>query len=715
MQKRVAIISGLAKWGHYIHQLLDELFQGSLLVEEYNSDENVISKPIDVDMIIVTQPIVYYAAKKFIDSSIPMIELTTTITNRQYKMLQEIPAGTKVLVVNDDNGATIETIYKLQDLGLTHLEYEPYSDQMVVESKPLIAITPGETELVPKYIETVIDIGPRVIDAHCLTQIAVQLDMDYILSSSTFEKYFAKIRHMRTSLMYLHSRSSAMSDLLLTMMNILDEGILVTDAGGRIQNCNENAKKILGLSKITYGNLIFDILPCPQAKKISEIRADTDFQLVNIGNRILSIRIIPSVVNETYYGAVLVVNNFSEKEKKQGNLRRQMLNKGHIAKNTFANIITEDVEMLQLKNLAKKQAATDATILITGESGTGKEVLAQAIHNASPRRKGPFVALNCTTLPGNLLESELFGYEEGTFTGARKGGKPGMFELAHTGTIFLDEIGDMALNLQIKLLRVLEEREVMHIGGNSVISIDIRVIAATNQDLWGLMEQGKFRQDLFYRLNVIPVTLKPLRQRPADIPLLFDYFLKKMGQSLKLTPEARQVIADYPWYGNIRELRNCVEYLSFLEKPEITERDLQHFLHFPAAKRREGRQSGKGPLPQSAAETAVPCATAETALPAFMGEAGIERICFLILETLAKSCGQGLGRQKLLQRIRNAGYWASDAELRKALVVLHRDGLVVTGGGRAGSKLTLAGQEAFSRLWHNADTRAFLSGLQEPY
>ena len=255
----------------------------------------------------------------------------------------------------------------------------------------------------------------------------------------------------------------------------------------------------------------------------------------------------------------------------------------------------------------------------------------------------------------------------------------------------------------------------MHIGGNSVISIDIRVIAATNQDLWGLMEQGKFRQDLFYRLNVIPVTLKPLRQRPADIPLLFDYFLKKMGQSLKLTPEARQVIADYPWYGNIRELRNCVEYLSFLEKPEITERDLQHFLHFPAAKRREGRQSGKGPLPQAAMETAVPCATAETALPAFMGEAGIERICFLILETLAKSCGQGLGRQKLLQRIRNAGYWVSDAELRKALVVLHRDGLVVTGGGRAGSKLTLAGQETFSRLWHNADTRAFLSGLQEPY
>ena len=206
---------------------------------------------------------------------------------------------------------------------------------------------------------------------------------------------------------------------------------------------------------------------------------------------------------------MIIINNFYEKEKNQHKLRTQLLGKGHKAKHTFDDIITVNDDYIKIKILAEKRAKSDASVLITGESGTGKEMFAQAIHNASRRKRFPFVAVNCAAIPDNLLESELFGYEEGAFTGARRGGKIGLFEIAHNGTVFLDEIGEMNYNLQARLLRVLEEREVMRIGGDSIIPIDIRIITATNTDLWKLVEENKFRRDLFYRLNVLPWNFLP--------------------------------------------------------------------------------------------------------------------------------------------------------------------------------------------------------------
>ncbi len=198
-------------------------------------------------------------------------------------------------------------------------------------------------------------------------------------------------------------------------------------------------------------------------------------------------------------------------------------------------------------------------MLIVGETGTGKELFAHAIHHASQRRAWQFVTVNCAALPESLLESELFGYEEGAFTGARRGGKPGLFELAHKGTVFLDEIGEMDLNLQTRLLRVLESREVMRIGGDSMIHIDIRVIAATNKDLWKLVEEGKFRRDLYYRLNVLPIQVPPLRERPGDILFIFDHLMRPLGMDLALAPETKELLVRHPWPGNVRELKNCVE------------------------------------------------------------------------------------------------------------------------------------------------------------
>lgn len=240
------------------------------------------------------------------------------------------------------------------------------------------------------------------------------------------------------------------------------------------------------------------------------------------------------------------------------------INKMYSAKYSFENIITQNEKMLKLKNIAKKAAASDSTLLIQGESGTGKEYFAHAIHNVSNRKYASFIRVNCAAIPHDLLESELFGYEGGAFTGAKKEGKIGKLELANEGTILLDEIGSMPYSMQAKLLRVLEEREFERIGGNTRIKIDIRIIASTNENLQTAVKEGRFRQDLFYRLNVVEIDIPPLRDRLDDIPILSEDILnqlvQKMGFSHKtVTDKANLALSLYNWPGNVRELRNVLE------------------------------------------------------------------------------------------------------------------------------------------------------------
>ena len=244
-------------------------------------------------------------------------------------------------------------------------------------------------------------------------------------------------------------------------------------------------------------------------------------------------------------------------------MRRKLQEKGLVAQYTIDDIIGNSLAVRKVKKEAEKYAATSSTVLITGESGTGKEMMAQAIHNLSKRRKGPFVAINCSAFTESLLESELFGYEDGAFTGGIRGGKAGVFELADGGTLFLDEIGDMPYILQNRLLRVLQEHVVMRVGGSKVIPVDVRIIAATNQDLKQAIEANQFRLDLFFRLDVLRIRMPALRERTSDIPLLANIFLVKMNQRYKtkksFAPDVLRYLAQLPWIGNVRQLRNIVE------------------------------------------------------------------------------------------------------------------------------------------------------------
>jgi sigma-54 dependent transcriptional regulator, acetoin dehydrogenase operon transcriptional activator AcoR len=252
----------------------------------------------------------------------------------------------------------------------------------------------------------------------------------------------------------------------------------------------------------------------------------------------------------------------------------------HRAKISFSEIIGESHTFVNKVQEAKLAANTSSTVLILGESGTGKDMIAQAIHNESERKNKPFISINCGGIPRDLLGSELFGYEEGAFTGAKKGGRQGKFELADGGTLFLDEIGEMSLEMQVLLLRVLQDREVVRIGGQKVITVDVRIIAATNRNLRKEVEKGSFREDLFFRLNVMPIELPPLRNRLADIPLLVEFFIRQFSNNLNrsmpiIEPGFIHALMQYSWPGNIRELQNILERtMNKSLKDHLTSQDL---------------------------------------------------------------------------------------------------------------------------------------------
>ena len=273
------------------------------------------------------------------------------------------------------------------------------------------------------------------------------------------------------------------------------------------------------------------------------------------------------------------------------------INKANGARYTFDDIVAESPAGAQTKALAETIAATDATVLLESESGTGKELYAQAIHNASLRREGVFVAINCANFNSNMLESELFGYVEGAFTGAKKGGKLGLFEAAAGGTLFLDEISEMDLGLQAKLLRVLQERRIRPVGGVKEIDVDVRVIAACNAGLPDYVDQGKFRKDLYYRLNTFPIHIPPLRERTGDIPALAAAILDQLSHKLRrpftLTDEAVRLLQAHSWPGNVRELRNVLEFSAYLTPSGIITCEA-----FPADLRRPAEHDAALPLVQ---------------------------------------------------------------------------------------------------------------------
>ncbi|SEN41714.1 Transcriptional regulator containing PAS, AAA-type ATPase, and DNA-binding Fis domains [Peptostreptococcus russellii] len=348
---------------------------------------------------------------------------------------------------------------------------------------------------------------------------------------------------------------------MIKVIDGMDKSVVSVDEKGKIDTCNSKFRKLfnidydprnMDISKVLdfFSNDVFDSLK--KSNKHSSTFYSESANVRGIYN-----------INKIYYKKDLKGFVIDFVDRKDAIRNYNKMNTDY--RMTVDDIIGESESIIRVKKNALKAAESSSTILITGESGTGKEMFARAIHFHSSRGDRPFITINCAAIPEELLESELFGYEEGAFTGAKKGGKLGMFERANKGTIFLDEIGDMSIHLQAKLLRVLQEKEIQKVGGKSGVKVDVRIISATNKNLPELVKNGMFREDLYYRLNVLPIELPSLKERKGDIPLLVDYMVKVYSKKLDknisgVSEEVLNMLEEYNWPGNIRELQNVIEF-----------------------------------------------------------------------------------------------------------------------------------------------------------
>ena len=431
------------------------------------------------------------------------------------------------------------------------------------------------------YFEAIsTDSDCAIVGGGVVCSLARQDGISSVFLNASDESITEIINHAEEVLGHLKN-AQYQHDLLSKMLNNVQDAVVAIDENGKVQLFNERAQNILKVGSARIIN-----------KKLSNVLPDFSFLKDNLINKIEEkeklIRIRSLVLNYStsliwednkIKGMLLIFQDTTRLQRLEQKIRRELNKKGLVARYNFKDIIYEDESMDIVIKRAKMIGKRDSSVVIYGESGTGKELMAQSIHNISDRNKAPFVAINCAALSESLLESELFGYEEGAFTGARKGGKPGLFELAHGGTIFLDEINSISLGLQSKLLRVVEEKEVMRLGSDYLIPLNVRIICAANEDLKAMLQKKTFRGDLFYRLSSFEIMIPPLRERRSDIEPLFNFFLKTFQLDEKIIwPSKKDIekLMSHDWIGNVRELKNVAErYILFNEINLLKSNDIE--------------------------------------------------------------------------------------------------------------------------------------------
>ena len=354
--------------------------------------------------------------------------------------------------------------------------------------------------------------------------------------------------------------------ILRTIQDNISEGIISIDRDGTIQTINHSAQRLLctAASSLLNQPVLKTLIACPEIRRLVQNFEEFSGKILSVNGNNIVLEGKPIFVHSIYKSAILTMTPVEKLQHTEQQIRRQLLDRSGTASVSFSNIVGQSPALLSAIRTAQQYAKVDSSVLVYGQSGTGKEMFVQSIHNASRRKNGPFVVINCAALPESLIESELFGYEKGAFTGALNSGKQGLFVRGHQGTVFLDEISEMPLSVQARFLRVLQEHEVTPIGSPRVIPVDIRVIAATNRDLRELVKQKKFREDLYYRISILTMKLPSLAERKGDIPLLVQHFIAEKNRELGLNiqgidSDAMQYFVSLPWPGNIRQLSNLVE------------------------------------------------------------------------------------------------------------------------------------------------------------
>lgn len=657
----------------------------------YSVKDNFISQimPADLYLISTCAYTELNNIRKYLPLKGEVVIIRVTIRKNSLKQLLKVPPRTKALLVNISHKMAIETMALLNQLGVDNIDFYPCSPNEEYSQSIKFAVTPGESRYVPEGITDILDIGPRILSSETIVEMMLKLHSEELMEEDRLKEYFQDLVDDNYNFNRIFQRSVQMEGLIDILQSTLNIGIICMDGDSVIFFFNKKAEEILNLTKQrVFDKKAGDVLPFIPFEECFSTRREIKERMLKVQNVDISLSIVPVVRGYDFIGAMATIQRFSDEEFRQHKLRCQLMNKGHAAKYTFDSIAGTSPAISRAKEIAAKMAKRPAPVLLTGESGTGKELFAHAIHAASDRSEYPFVAINCAAIPDNLMESELFGYEEGAFTGAKKGGKMGYFEFAHKGTLFLDEIEGMSTALQLKLLRVIQEKEVLRVGGNRVINVNVRIIAATNENLEVLVQKGEFRKDLYYRLNVLSIELPPLRERGRDVLQLVHKFRQETESTFVLSSETEEILLNQTWDGNIRQLRNCLEYFACLDKTVINPEDLPPSLYTKKDSSAILQTPDKN-FRQYSAESAA--AKEQSESPCFFQDTDALQE-FLLREMAARAKdGKSCGRRYLIQKIRGCGYLITERELRGQLKDMEEKGLIDISQGRGGSKITKNG------------------------
>ncbi|MCH4887823.1 AAA family ATPase [Acidaminobacter sp. JC074] len=646
MKKIVIVTDFLGQMYYELLSNIRDVLGDRVLIENCTIESMKENEKISGDLILVMLEKRLSKLAGRIENPDNVIVVSRTIKKENAVGIFDIPENEPVLVVNDyyETALQMTTLFykwKLRNLKLiTYKESESYKDVKY-------AIVSCLTELVPSHIKNIVDVGVRCLDTATLITIINKLGFHDSQVHQNLLKYINKIVTIEEGISKQYKDLYFESERLNSVLEKSSDGILVINNKWDVLLSNDKAKDVFSCH--IHDGHVNDTFKDAFEHMLSN--GDLDHEVISFDQSYLMVSVKTLMTDEKTWEKLLIFNDITYLRKLEQTVSKKLMSTGLKAKYHFSDIIHKSSVMVSCLETARLFAASDKTILIHGESGTGKELLAQSIHNASNRKSQPFVAINCAALPETLLESELFGYDPGAFTGANKQGKSGLFEQAHNGTILLDEIGDMPYALQARLLRVIQERQVMRIGSDRVIDIDVRIIASTNKNLMDEVNKHNFREDLYYRLDVLPLIVPPLRDRKEDI---IPIFMSLISESF-IHDSVKEALVDYDWRGNIRELRNVSEYYSIMKN---TKRPLPaHFYLKVSEKSLE------------------------------------ESLLSLIIEQTRTS--GGVGRSKLTKLLNESGVEISEYKLRKTLESLSHRGLIEKGLGRAGCK---ASQEAMKKL-----------------
>lgn len=649
---------------------LEEIFEGYVRTINYYFDELTEHTIIEGDAFLLSNETLLAPLRPYIPDFKKIILMKRSIQKEAMSLIMEIPKGADVLMVNDSFDSSVHTAHALYELGISHLNLIPYNPALESSDAYIhlqYALTPGEGHLVPAYIPNVIDFLYRVISFDTLLQLSEILCLTNDITFRNLIKHLNSIAERGSNSPASFLSSHLKTQIINLVVRDLPSAIFVVNTEFQPIYSNEQADRLLRSKDAA--NPTGEKIQTEMTELLKDIKSNT---LIKLNEDRYMVEKDSLMFMDQLMGYCFTFHSENNIREMETNLSKQLRQDGLIARYHFQDMLHVSPVMEQTITIAKHAANTDHTVLIHGESGTGKELLAQSIHNYSRRKNYPFVAINCNTLPESLLESQLFGYEGGSFTGAQKNGKPGLFEQANHGTLFLDEIGDISPNLQAQLLRVLQERQVMRIGSGKVIDLDVRIIAASNQDLEALIQCGKFRSDLFYRLSVIPIEIPPLRDRQEDILPLTSVFLGDLYADL--TTEQKESLCTYSWPGNIRQLENAAKYYETLHT-------LPSYLHSTGSVQNQ-IQTVAASNHRKHLQKEADCDTSQ-------------QLNDLIIALISASTEpfHGIGRSVILSSLKEHDIHMSDGKLRQLLTQFEAAGLITVAKGRGGCRITQKGEQ----------------------